>query len=241
MISSSRSVTLSTTSTDYWKSITDLFFTTSANYFVASSSTVPKTYTNNTFSNTNAFNAGITSYVSTTIGDGSAIGGLTINGTATTTSLIFTGLQNSLLKVNGLGAVVAAPGWYPLCSVCISIYADYFWRIAGKCYPSTLIGFTQGIYSLASSTIGSGSQAGGLYISGGATTTGNAIVGGTLAVGTSSPFAALHVQHSTNSTSFPGLVINNVFGGSNSVAQALISANTANASMAGVGNSGLDD
>ena len=43
---------------------------------------------------------------------------------------------------------------------------------------STLIGFTNGIYSLASSTIGNGTQTGGLTISGGATTTGNSLTGG---------------------------------------------------------------
>jgi hypothetical protein len=43
---------------------------------------------------------------------------------------------------------------------------------------STLIGLTAGLYSLASSTIGNGTQAGGLTISGGATTTGNAYIAG---------------------------------------------------------------
>ena len=44
---------------------------------------------------------------------------------------------------------------------------------------STLIGFSNGIYALASSTIGGGTQITGLTISGGATTTGNAYFGGT--------------------------------------------------------------
>jgi hypothetical protein len=48
---------------------------------------------------------------------------------------------------------------------------------------STLIGFTAGIYSLASSTIGDGSQTGGLTISGGATTTGSAYIGGNVGIG----------------------------------------------------------
>jgi hypothetical protein len=48
---------------------------------------------------------------------------------------------------------------------------------------STLIGFTQGIYALASSTIGNGSQTGGLTVSGGATTTGNAYIAGSVGVG----------------------------------------------------------
>ncbi|MGC9602818.1 MAG: hypothetical protein ABSE76_03750, partial [Minisyncoccia bacterium] len=47
---------------------------------------------------------------------------------------------------------------------------------------STLMGFTAGFYALASSTIGNGTQTGGLTISGGATTTGNSSITGTLAV-----------------------------------------------------------
>ena len=52
---------------------------------------------------------------------------------------------------------------------------------------STLVGFDMGLYALASSTIGSGAQAGGLTISGGATTTGNAYFAGNVGIGTQSP------------------------------------------------------
>lgn len=62
---------------------------------------------------------------------------------------------------------------------------------------STLIGFTQGIYALASSTIGNGTQTSGLTISGGATTTGNAYVMGTLGVNVLAPTAKLEVQGTT--------------------------------------------
>jgi len=55
---------------------------------------------------------------------------------------------------------------------------------------STLIGFANGLYSLASSTIGNGTQAGGLTISGGATTTGNAYFTGTVGIGTTLSSAA---------------------------------------------------
>lgn len=58
---------------------------------------------------------------------------------------------------------------------------------------NTLIGFTQGLYALASSTIGDGTQAGGLTISGGATTTGNAYFAGNVGIGTTSPYAMLSV------------------------------------------------
>lgn len=47
---------------------------------------------------------------------------------------------------------------------------------------STLIGFTQGLYSLSSSTIGNGTQANGLTINGGATTTGSSQLIGRVSV-----------------------------------------------------------
>ncbi len=56
---------------------------------------------------------------------------------------------------------------------------------------STLIGFNSGIYSLASSTIGNGTQTSGLTISGGATTTGNAYFAGNVGIGTTSSIATI--------------------------------------------------
>jgi hypothetical protein len=56
-----------------------------------------------------------------------------------------------------------------------------------------LIGFTSGIYSLASSTIGNGTQTGGLTISGGATTTGNAYFAGSVGIGTAAPGSKLDI------------------------------------------------
>lgn len=58
---------------------------------------------------------------------------------------------------------------------------------------STLIGFTNGIYALASSTIGNGNQNGGLTILGRATTTGQAYFGSNVGIGTTSPYAQLTV------------------------------------------------
>ena len=54
--------------------------------------------------------------------------------------------------------------------------------------------FTGGVLSLASSTIGNGTQTGGLTISGGATTTGNAYFAGNVGVGTTSPFTTFSVN-----------------------------------------------
>jgi hypothetical protein len=56
---------------------------------------------------------------------------------------------------------------------------------------STLIGFLSGIYATASSTIGDGTQIGGLTINGGATTTGSAYIAGRLGIGTTSNEAVL--------------------------------------------------
>ena len=59
--------------------------------------------------------------------------------------------------------------------------------------------FNGGFLALASSTIGDGTQAGGLTISGGATTTGNAYFVGNVGIGTTSP-ATLSIQAATNVT-----------------------------------------
>jgi trimeric autotransporter adhesin len=59
---------------------------------------------------------------------------------------------------------------------------------------STLIGFTDGLYALASSTIGNGTQTGGLTIAGGATTTLNAYFASNVGIGTTSPSSLFSVQ-----------------------------------------------
>ena len=64
---------------------------------------------------------------------------------------------------------------------------------------STLIGFNAGIYSLASSTIGDGTQIGGFTISGGATTTGTAYFAGNIGIGTTSPYAKLSIVDNSGS------------------------------------------
>jgi hypothetical protein len=83
-----------------------------------------------------AFNGGLTAYASTTIGNGTATGGLTVSGTATTTNLIFTGLSNTLLKVNAQGSVVAA--------ISGTDYAAFAYPFAGNA-TTTLIAFNGGL------------------------------------------------------------------------------------------------
>jgi hypothetical protein len=63
------------------------------NTTTATMSTLFGTTTANNFSQLNQFNGGLTSYASTTIGNGTVTGGLTVNGTATSTALVVTGLK----------------------------------------------------------------------------------------------------------------------------------------------------
>jgi hypothetical protein len=96
---------------------------------------------------------------------------------ASTTNLTVSSVLSGLLKTNTVGGVVAAIAGtdYATPSQIASAFpftpTTAFGSAANA--TSTLIGFTNGIYSLASSTIGAGTQVGGLTISGGATTTGD--------------------------------------------------------------------
>ncbi|KAB2938002.1 MAG: tail fiber domain-containing protein [Hyphomicrobium sp.] len=162
----------STSSVNYWKSVTDFFSTTSAAYhlgtldkgdffsttsatyflgqnqgaafsttsainFIHSSSTIPKTYTANTFSALQTFANASTSILSAT-------------------------------------------------TLCLSTDCRTSWPATGSSFDylfpanatTTLLAFNGGITASASSTIGNGSQAGGITISGGATTTGTLVVQG---------------------------------------------------------------
>lgn len=80
---------------------------------------------------------------------------------------------------------------------------------------TTLTGFTNGIYATASSTIGNGTQAGGLTINGGATTTGTAYFAGRLGIGTTSPYSQLSINSNSTSDTVPSLIIDGVSGGNN--------------------------
>lgn len=65
---------------------------------------------------------------------------------------------------------------------------------------STLIIFNNGVLAAASSTIGNGTQAGGLTISGGATTTGNAYVLGRVGIGSTTPASNFAISNAYNGT-----------------------------------------
>jgi hypothetical protein len=62
------------------------------------------------------------------------------------------------------------------------------------------VGFTAGLYATASSTIGNGTQQGGLTVWGGATTTGNAYFANSIGIGTTSPLAKLSIQANAGET-----------------------------------------
>jgi hypothetical protein len=76
-----------TTSADYWKSVSNFFSTTSADYWGSTKgyATFSYLFPSNATSTALTFNGGLLSLASTTIGNGTQTGGLTISGGATTT------------------------------------------------------------------------------------------------------------------------------------------------------------
>lgn len=188
---------------------------------------------------------GIIITASSTIGAGTAKTGLTINGSATTTTLVITGTASncngtSALTTNSVGVVgctaqqqgtitsltfsapltggtittngtvgitqssTVADGY--LSSVNFNIFNNKVssssldlvrdWSVQGNGYlaPTT----TRGIIVNASSTIGNGTQAGGLTINGGATTTGNVLIGASA----TATFGTLEVSNSGDVSAF---------------------------------------
>ncbi len=116
---------------------------------------------------------------------------------ATSTNFAITAVTSSLLKTNANGSIVPAIAGTDY--VAGSSFFQFPWTATtfgstAANSTSTLIGFTQGIYALASSTIGAGGQTTGLTISGGATTTGNAYFAGRVGIGTASPVTDLEVS-----------------------------------------------
>ncbi|MDE2071681.1 MAG: hypothetical protein KGI70_03055 [Patescibacteria group bacterium] len=74
----------------------------------ANASPYPFPLAGNATSTLTQFNGGLTAYASSTIGNGTAAGGLTVNGTATTTNTVISAVTSSLLKTTSLGQVAAA-------------------------------------------------------------------------------------------------------------------------------------
>lgn len=132
---------------------------------------------------------GIVVNASSTIGSGAQAGGLTILGGATTTG---NALISGALTVTGdiisstgsLSAGGGAIGIATLNSNTLQIQSAKTISFSGG--PTTI--------SNATSTIGSGAQAGGLTIFGGATTTGNQYIAGNLGVATITPATAVDIN-----------------------------------------------
>ncbi len=196
----------STTSAQYFAAATDLFSTSSANYFVASSSTVPKTYEANTFtalqtfggaSSTNLTVSNLASTSKLVASNSFTLGTVTgfLKATAGVVASAFVDLATDVtgflgVSNGGTGTSTAptygqvlvgnALGGYDLIatsSLGISSSSVFGYLFPGNA-TGTLIAFNGGIIANASSTIGNGTQSGGLTVSGGATTTGNLVVQG---------------------------------------------------------------
>jgi hypothetical protein len=185
------SITQATTGTNGYLSSTD--FTTFNNKVASSSlsavyplnynsstgvfTTAFSTTTTNIFSAPNTFNGGLVATNATTTN-------------ATTTSFAITNVSASLLKTLSNGAVVAAIAGVDYAAAGASVFAYPFTDNA----TSTTLTFSSGLLSLASTTIGNGAQNGGLTISGGATTTGNAYFAVNVGIGTQAPTKTLDVN-----------------------------------------------
>ena len=163
-------------------------------------------------------NASTTVFQVTNTGSTTIASILNVAGTATST--IGGGLSTPYLNITGTSASSTFASGINLAAGCFAVNGTCVGTGSGlsSAFPftpttfgstaanstSTLIGFTQGIYSLASSTIGDGTQTGGLTISGGATTTGNTYVTGSVAIG-AQPTAGSVLTVNGNITTSPYL------------------------------------
>ncbi|HVZ76266.1 MAG TPA: immunoglobulin-like domain-containing protein [Candidatus Paceibacterota bacterium] len=108
-------VGFSTTSANYWKTQNNFFSTTSAIYFANASTTIPKTYTANTFTGAQTFQNGITTNalsVGSLTGPLQAIGGVVSS--TSTLSIIYGGTGTSTPPTYGKVLLGNAQGGYDL-------------------------------------------------------------------------------------------------------------------------------
>ncbi|MEK7627918.1 MAG: hypothetical protein AAB421_00660 [Patescibacteria group bacterium] len=130
--------------TDVAEGTNQYYTDTRVNTYINASTTIPKTYTANTFTNTNSFTSalmatgGFLSSASSTIN-----GSLVVTGTATSTTLAVTGVTSSLLKTNSLGQVVAA--------VAGTDYTNFGYLFPANA-TTTALSFTGGITTTNAST-----------------------------------------------------------------------------------------
>ncbi|NBV77728.1 hypothetical protein EBR66_06210, partial [bacterium] len=161
---------------------------TRVNTYVNSSTTIPKTYTANTFTGLQTFQNSTTTLASFTYASSTNL----LTAYATSTNLALPSLTSTLLKTNSQGQLVAA--------VAGTDYANFSYLFPSAATSTTLT-FSSGLLSLASTTIGNGTATGGLTISGNSTTTGTAYFSGNLGIGTSTPGSLLSIGN-TNGINF---------------------------------------
>jgi hypothetical protein len=110
------------------------------------------------------------------IGTTSPYAKLSVAGSVVAASFVGTTTATSTLG----GGINLAAGCYAVNGTCLSVGGSSFSYPFPSNATSTKLTFSGGLLSLASTTVGNGTQVGGLTISGGATTTGNAYFGGSI-------------------------------------------------------------
>jgi hypothetical protein len=144
------------------------------------------------------------------------LGALMMIGTTAYATSVFTSQQVGSSATNGYVLQTTGAGnasvWVSTTTLGItggasSTFGQNFNFITGT--PNYLIGTTSplGLIMTASSTIGNGTQAGGLTISGGATTTGNAYFAGNIGIGTSTPWGKFALNLNSNDTNLNAFII----------------------------------
>ncbi len=116
---------------------------------------------------------------------------LSIGGSGTGVNFI----DNGTTTFSGKGINLQNGGCFSIRGTCVGSGSGASLSVANTW--TALQTFQNAFISQASSTVGSGAQAGGLTISGGATTTGNAYFVGNVGVGTNNPQEAMHVKASS--------------------------------------------
>jgi len=175
----------------------------SAPYFVGTSTTAYSTFYNASSTNFATTNATTTGLVASTFkaltsaglvlssNSGTQVADFGAGGGSNATFFGGVNIDGATRLATSLnGCVTATAGVISASGSCGGSGASNWVLVNGVLTPSTTVGI--GVF--ASSTIGGGTGATGLTVSGNSTTTGSSYVAGTLGVGTSTPAATFHVS-----------------------------------------------
>lgn len=176
----------STTSNDYWKTQRDFFSTTSAIYFVHSSTTIPKTYTANTFTANQTFgyasSTGFsTSYASTSLFYANGLGGCAVGQYLTWSNGAFGCATDQNTGTGGSGAATTSfAATYPVTLTTSASAITYGFNGLTTSTPWTngqvaYVSSGNQLTSVATGTVSAGSSA--ITV-----TAGRAVIGGALAI-----------------------------------------------------------